>query len=69
LQLFLAFGIYKNMTFQIHLFIALTIGFIGALICISLYSSKKYMEAQIFTFLTIAMMAFWMYIATRYLLV
>ena len=53
----------------LHRWLAVLAGFIGALICISLYSSKKYMEAQIFTFLTIAMMAFWMYIATRYLLV
>jgi hypothetical protein len=56
------------MTYQAHLFIALTIGFIGVLVCISLYNMKKYREAQIFTFLTIAMMAFWMYIATSYLL-
>ena len=56
------------MSYQAHLFIALTIGFIGALVSISLYKMKKRREAQIYIFLTIAMMAFWMLMATRYLL-
>tara|TARA_B100001248_G_scaffold138441_1_gene103995 strand:- start:184 stop:354 length:171 start_codon:yes stop_codon:yes gene_type:complete len=56
------------MTYQAHLFIALTIGFIGTMICISLYKMNKNRQAQIFMFLTIGMMAFWMYVATSYLL-
>ena len=56
------------MTYQAHLFIALTIGFIGILFCIFMYQSNKIKQAQIFFFLTIAMMAFWMYVATGYIL-
>ncbi len=56
------------MSYQAHLFFALTIGFIGSLISISLYKMNKGRQAQIFVFLTLAMMAFWMYVATRYLL-
>ena len=56
------------MTYQAHLFIALTIGFIGILFCIFMYKSNKIKQAQIFFFLTIAMMAFWMYVATGYIL-
>ena len=52
------------MSYQAHLFIALTIGFIGTLVCISLYQMNKFRQAQIFVFLTLAMMAFWMYVAT-----
>ena len=56
------------MSYQAHLFIALTIGFIGILFCISMYQMNKIKQAQIFFFLTIAMMAFWMFVATGYLL-
>ncbi len=56
------------MSYQAHLFFALTIGFIGSLITISLYKMNKRRQAQIFIFLTLAMMAFWMYVATGYLL-
>ena len=56
------------MSYQAHLFVALTIGFIGILFCISLYQMNKIKQAQIFFFLTIAMMAFWMFVATGYLL-
>ena len=56
------------MTYQSHLFIALSIGFIGVLFCIFMYQINKIKQAQIFFFLTIAMMAFWMFAATRYLL-
>tara|TARA_B100001027_G_scaffold48109_1_gene31648 strand:+ start:214 stop:384 length:171 start_codon:yes stop_codon:yes gene_type:complete len=56
------------MSYQAHLFIALTIGFIGSLFCIFLYQSNKVKQAQIYLFLTVAMMAFWMYVATGYLL-
>ena len=56
------------MSYQAHLFIALTIGFIGTLVCISLYQMNKFRQAQIFVFLTLAMMAFWMFVATSYLL-
>ena len=33
-----------------------------------MYQSNKIKQAQIFFFLTIAMMAFWMYVATGYTL-
>ena len=56
------------MTYQAHLFVALTIGFIGTIFCISLYKMNKVKQAQIFLFLTIGMMAFWMFVATGYLL-
>ncbi|MFL2709770.1 MAG: hypothetical protein ACJ0FM_01655 [Gammaproteobacteria bacterium] len=56
------------MTYQAHLFIALTIGFIGILISISLYKMNRARQGQLFIFLTLAMMAFWMYVATAYLL-
>ena len=56
------------MTYQAHLFIALTIGFIGIKFCSFMYQSNKIKQAQIFFFLTIAMMAFWMYVATGYIL-
>ncbi len=59
---------YNLMSYQAHLFVALTIGFIGILFCISLYQMNKIKQAQIFFFLTIAMMAFWMFVATGYLL-
>jgi len=59
---------FKLMSYQAHLFVALTIGFIGILFCISLYQMNKIKQAQIFFFLTIAMMAFWMFVATGYLL-
>ena len=59
---------FKLMAYQAHLFVALTIGFIGILFCISLYQMNKIKQAQIFFFLTIAMMAFWMFVATGYLL-
>ena len=58
----------KEMTYQVHLFIEMTIGFIGSLFCIFLYQSNKVKQAQIYLFLTVAMMAFWMYVATGYLL-
>tara|TARA_B100001559_G_scaffold275043_1_gene245375 strand:- start:309 stop:479 length:171 start_codon:yes stop_codon:yes gene_type:complete len=56
------------MSYQAHLFVALTIGFIGTIFCISLYRMNKVKQAQIFLFLTIGMMAFWMFVATGYLL-
>lgn len=56
------------MSYQAHLFVSLTIGFIGILFCISMYQMNKVRQAQIFFFLTIAMMAFWMFVATGYLL-
>ena len=59
---------FNLMSYQAHLFVALTIGFIGILFCISLYQMNKIKQAQIFFFLTIAMMAFWMFDATGYLL-
>ena len=59
---------FSLMSYQAHLFVALTIGFIGTLFCISLYQMNKIKQAQIFFFLTIAMMAFWMFVATGYLL-
>ena len=59
---------FNLMSYQAHLFVALTIGFIGTLFCISLYQMNKIKQAQIFFFLTIAMMAFWMFVATGYLL-
>ena len=59
---------FNLMSYQAHLFVALTIGFIGILFCISLYQMSKIKQAQIFFFLTIAMMAFWMFVATGYLL-
>ncbi len=59
---------FNLMSYQAHLFVALTIGFIGILFCISLYQMNKIKQAQIFFFLTIAMMAFWMFVATGYLL-
>ena len=59
---------FNLMSYQAHLFVALTIGFIGILFCISLYQMNKIKQAQIFFFLTVAMMAFWMFIATGYLL-
>lgn len=59
---------YNLMSYQAHLFVALTIGFIGILFCISLYQMNKIKQAQIFFFLTVAMMAFWMFVATGYLL-
>ena len=59
---------FNLMSYQAHIFVALTIGFIGILFCISLYQMNKIKQAQIFFFLTIAMMAFWMFVATGYLL-
>ena len=59
---------FNLMSYQAHLFVASTIGFIGILFCISLYQMNKIKQAQIFFFLTIAMMAFWMFVATGYLL-
>ena len=59
---------FNLMSYQAHLFVALTIGFIGILFCISLYQMNKIKQVQIFFFLTIAMMAFWMFVATGYLL-
>ena len=59
---------FNLMSYQAHLFVALTIGFIGILFCISLYQMNKIKQAQIFFFLTLAMMAFWMFVATGYLL-
>ena len=59
---------FNLMSYQAHLFVALTIGFICILFCISLYQMNKIKQAQIFFFLTIAMMAFWMFVATGYLL-
>ena len=59
---------FNLMSYQAHLFVALTIGFIGILFCISLYQMSKIKQAQIFFFLTIAMMGFWMFVATGYLL-
>ena len=59
---------FNLMSYQAHLFVALTIGFIGILFCISLYQMNKIKQAQIFFFLTVAMMAFWMFVATGYLL-
>ncbi len=59
---------FNLMSYQAHLFVALTIGFIGILSCIYLYQMNKIKQAQIFFFLTIAMMAFWMFVATGYLL-
>ena len=59
---------FNLMSYQAHLFVALTIGFIGILFCISLYQMNKIKQAQIIFFLTIAMMAFWMFVATGYLL-
>ena len=59
---------FNLMSYQAHLFVALTIGFIGTLFCIFLYQMNKIKQAQIFFFLTIAMMAFWMFVATGYLL-
>ena len=59
---------FNLMSYQAHLFVALTIGFIGILFCISLYQMNKIKQAQIFFFITIAMMAFWMFVATGYLL-
>ena len=59
---------FNLMSYQAHLFVALTIGFIGILFCISLYQMNKIKQAQIFFFLTIAMMGFWMFVATGYLL-
>ena len=59
---------FNLMSYQAHLFVALTIGFIGTLFCISLYQMNKIKQAQIFFFLTVAMMAFWMFVATGYLL-
>ena len=59
---------FNLMSYQAHLFVALSIGFIGILFCISLYQMNKIKQAQIFFFLTIAMMAFWMFVATGYLL-
>ena len=59
---------FNLMSYQAHLFVALTIGFIGTLFCISLYQMNKIKQAQIFFFLTIAMMGFWMFVATGYLL-
>ena len=59
---------FNLMSYQAHLFVAITIGFIGILFCISLYQMNKIKQAQIFFFLTIAMMAFWMFVATGYLL-
>ena len=59
---------FNLMSYQAHLFVAVTIGFIGTLFCISLYQMNKIKQAQIFFFLTIAMMAFWMFVATGYLL-
>ena len=59
---------FNLMSYQAHLFVALTIGFIGILFCISLYQMNKIKQAQIFFFLTIAVMAFWMFVATGYLL-
>ena len=41
------------MSYQAHLFVALTIGFIGTIFCISLYQMNKVKQAQIFLFLTI----------------
>ena len=59
---------FNIMSYQAHLFVALTIGFIGIIFCISLYQMNKVKQAQIFLFLTIGMMAFWMFVATGYLL-
>ena len=59
---------FNLMSYQAHLFVSLTIGFIGILFCISLYQMNKIKQAQIFFFLTVAMMAFWMFVATGYLL-
>ena len=59
---------FNLMSYQAHLFVALTIGFIGILFCISLYQMNKIKQAQRFFFLTIAMMAFWMFVATGSLL-
>tara|TARA_B100001778_G_scaffold39561_1_gene28494 strand:+ start:400 stop:618 length:219 start_codon:yes stop_codon:yes gene_type:complete len=59
---------FNIMSYQAHLFVALTIGFIGTIFCISLYRMNKVKQAQIFLFLTIGMMAFWMFVATGYLL-
>ena len=59
---------FNIMSYQAHLFVALTIGFIGTIFCISLYQMNKVKQAQIFLFLTIGMMAFWMFVATGYLL-
>ena len=59
---------FNLMSYQAHLFVALTIGFIGILFCISLYQMNKIKQAQIFFFLTVDMMAFWMFVATGYLL-
>ena len=59
---------FNLMSYQAHLFVALTIGFIGILFCISLYQMNKIKQAQIFFFLTIDMMAFWMFVGTGYLL-
>ena len=59
---------FNLMSYQAHLFVALTIGFIGILFCISLYQMNKIKQAQIFFFLTVAMMAFWMFVDTGYLL-
>ena len=59
---------FNLMSYQAHLFVALTIGFIGILFCISLYQMNKIKQAQIFFLLTVAMMAFWMFVATGYLL-
>ena len=59
---------FNLMSYQAHIFVALTIGFIGILFCISLYQMNKIKQAQIFFFLTVAMMAFWMFVATGYLL-
>ena len=59
---------FNLMSYQAHLFVALTIGFIGILFCLSLYQMNKIKQAQIFFFLTVAMMAFWMFVATGYLL-
>ena len=59
---------FNLMSYQAHLFVALTIGFIGTLFCISLCQMNKIKQAQIFFFLTVAMMAFWMFVATGYLL-
>tara|TARA_A100001035_G_scaffold143014_1_gene112493 strand:+ start:409 stop:579 length:171 start_codon:yes stop_codon:yes gene_type:complete len=56
------------MSYQTHLFVALSIGFIGSLFCMFMYQTNKIKQAQIFFFLTIGMMAFWMFVATRYLL-
>ena len=59
---------FNIMSYQAHLFVALTIGFNGTIFCISLYQMNKVKQAQIFLFLTIGMMAFWMFVATGYLL-